>query len=165
MGRWLPAARTLAGAAGYAAVTVTLVTLAPLVLLGGEFVNRRCLGAYLRVMPCGPRRAAALGGRIRVTRVLARASGPGWASLTWTGESLRAGLVPAAFLTHPVWIALTAPARWLLGTGWLPGGPRRPPGGGLPPAGVREPRWPRPGLPAGAIALPEPLPGPWRGPL
>jgi len=60
-------------------------------------------------------------------------------------------------LHNPVWIALTAPARWLFdrlrpraGSG------RRRGGNGPPGAGVREPRRPLPDLPAGAMALPEP---------
>jgi len=61
-------------------------------------------------------------------------------------------------LLNPVWIALTAPARWLLGRLRPLAGNRRGRGGngGPPGAGVREPRRPLPGLPAGAMALPEP---------
>jgi len=61
-------------------------------------------------------------------------------------------------LCNPVWIALTAPARWLLGRLRPLAGNRRGRGGngGPPGAGVREPRRPLPGLPAGAMALPEP---------
>jgi hypothetical protein len=54
-----------------------------------------------------------------------------------------------AIVTSAIWVALSAPLRWArdrLG--------RRKP---LPPgAGVREPRRPRPTLPAAAIALAEP---------
>jgi len=71
----------------------------------------------------------------------------------WAKRRDRAAVV----LTNPVWIALTAPARWLadrlrprVGSG------RRRNGGGDPGAGVREPRRPLPDLPAGAMALPEP---------
>jgi hypothetical protein len=148
------AAGTLLDIIGYTAVTVTVVALTPLVLLGGELVNRHYLGTCHRVMPSGPHRAAEFRDRVHVTRVLARGSGPGWASVTWTGEDLRVGLVPAVFLTNPAWIALTAPARWLLAhLRPLAGRGRR--GGGPPPAGVREPRRPRPDRPAGALELPE----------
>jgi len=63
-----------------------------------------------------------------------------------------------AVLRHPVWIALTAPARWLLDRLRPLAGSRRGRGGngGPPGAGVREPRRPLPDLPAGAMALPEP---------
>jgi hypothetical protein len=59
---------------------------------------------------------------------------------------------------NPVWIALTAPARWLRGRLRPTAGSRRGRGGngGPPGAGVREPRRPLPDLPAGAMALPEP---------
>ena len=48
-----------------------------------------------------------------------------------------------------VWIALMAPLRWA--TGYLGRRKSQP-----PEAGVREPRRPRPTLPAAAIALAEP---------
>jgi hypothetical protein len=62
--------------------------------------------------------------------------------------------------SHPVLIAMTAPERWAidqvrsLSAGGRGFGRRR--GNRPPPAGVREPRRPRPGAPAGAIALAEP---------
>jgi hypothetical protein len=60
------------------------------------------------------------------------------------------------FLANPVWIALTAPSRWILSITRRRirrngGGRRRPPF-----AGVREPRRPKPTLPAAAMALREP---------
>jgi hypothetical protein len=62
-------------------------------------------------------------------------------------------------LANPLWIALTAPARWLLDRVRPRAGGRRGRGGNGPPgAGVREPRRPLPDLPAGAMALPEPGP-------
>src|SRR5437763_1373626 len=56
-------------------------------------------------------------------------------------------------VSNPLWIALTAPARWLLdrASGFGHRGWRGPPA-----AGVREPRRPKPGLPDGSVALAEP---------
>ena len=69
----------------------------------------------------------------------------------------RFGLVARVLLRNPVWIALTAPQRWLLDRLRPRAGGRRGRGGNGPPgAGVREPRRPLPDLPAGAMALPEP---------
>src|SRR5260370_28306241 len=55
-------------------------------------------------------------------------------------------------VSTPLWIALTAPARWLLdrASGFGHWGWRGPPA-----AGVREPRRPKPGLPGGSVALAE----------
>jgi hypothetical protein len=71
----------------------------------------------------------------------------------------RLGGLAEPFLPNPVWIALTAPARWLLDRirPRAGHGRRRGNGNGPPPAGVREPRRPRPDQPAGAMALPEPF--------
>ena len=69
----------------------------------------------------------------------------------------RFGLVARVLLRNPLWIALTAPQRWLLDRLRPRTGGRRGRGGNGPPgAGVREPRRPLPDLPAGAMALPEP---------
>jgi len=68
----------------------------------------------------------------------------------WQRRSFALGLV-----TTPLWIALTAPARFVLDrAGRLPGPRRwrRPPEA----AGVREPRRPRPGPPGQSVALAEP---------
>ena len=65
--------------------------------------------------------------------------------------------VTRVLLRNPVWIALTAPGRWVLDHLRPWAGSRRGRGGNGPPgAGVREPRRPLPDLPAGAMALPEP---------
>jgi len=65
--------------------------------------------------------------------------------------------VAPVLLSNPVWIALTAPGRWILDRLRPRAGGRRGRGGNGPPgAGVREPRRPLPDLPAGAMALPEP---------
>jgi hypothetical protein len=57
-------------------------------------------------------------------------------------------------VSNPLWIALTAPARWL---GDRVSGFGRRGWRGPPAAGVREPRRPKPGLPGGSVALAEPL--------
>jgi hypothetical protein len=54
-----------------------------------------------------------------------------------------------AIAIGPVWVALSAPLRWVKERL-----ARRKPG--PPEAGVREPRRPRPTLPAAAVALAEP---------
>lgn len=80
------------------------------------------------------------------------------------GEPLRRYCLRQHRLTHvtshPVLIAVTAPERWALDQvmGLRSGGrgSGRRPGNGPPPAGVREPRRPKPGAPAGAVALAEP---------
>jgi hypothetical protein len=112
------------------AISLLLIVLAPAVLLGGELVNRRYRRAQL-----GSPSGWVMGRPVRVTR-----------------RPLH------LVLCNPVWIALTAPARWLLGRLRPPAGSRRGRGGngGPPGAGVREPRRPLPDLPAGALALPEP---------
>ena len=75
-----------------------------------------------------------------------------------TGPGLATRAPLRLVLGNPVWIALTAPARWLLGRLRPLAGSRRGRGGngGPPGAGVREPRRPLPDLPAGAMALPQP---------
>src|SRR5690349_18519883 len=104
-------------------VTVLVVVLAPVVLLFGEAVNRR----YRRRLAGFPKPA------------VARA---------WAPRRARAAIV----LNNPVWIALTAPGRWVLDRLRPRVGGRRGRGGNGPPgAGVREPRRPLPDLPAGAM--------------
>jgi hypothetical protein len=56
-------------------------------------------------------------------------------------------------VSNPLWIALTAPARWLLDRASGFGHQGR---SGPPAAGVREPRRPKPGPPGGSVALAEP---------
>ncbi len=115
------------------AVTLLVVALAPAVLLFGEAVNRR----YRRRLAGHPR---SLGARV------------------WGPHPARARA--AIVLSNPVWIALTAPARWLADhlRPRAGSGRRRRGGNGPPGAGVREPRRPLPDLPAAAMALPEPGP-------
>ena len=114
------------GVLAFCAVTLLVVVLAPAVLLFGELVNRRYWRRYA--------------GRATYSR------GVG----VWKG---RVGWT-LVFL-NPVWIALTAPGRWLADRLRPRAGSGRGRGGD-PGAGVREPRRPRPDLPAGAMALPEP---------
>jgi hypothetical protein len=138
---WRGAGRLLASCA----VTLVVLALAPAVLLTGELVNRH----YRRRLSGGRE-------RIRVRRggrVVVRNLGPG---LTLARRDHQ---VARWLLANPLWIALTAPARWLFGRLRPRAGSRRGRGGNGPPgAGVREPRRPLPDLPAGAMALPEPGP-------
>ena len=120
------------------AVTLLVLALAPAVLLAGELVNRHYRGNLLAPRERIPVR--------RGKRVVLRDAGPGRAEYAMFTRDHR---VARRILTNPLWIALTAPARWFLDRIR----PRRPPG-----AGVREPRRPLPDLPAGAMALPEPGP-------
>jgi hypothetical protein len=134
-----------------------VLVLSPLVLAGGELVNRHYLG-QLRVRPARilPERVRGLRrySRDRPVLFLLHLGRPG-VSAADVRCGHRFGRLAFLFLTNPAWIMLTAPARWLVGRLRQNAGHGRrwrPP----PPAGVREPRRPNPGLPAGAIALPEP---------
>jgi hypothetical protein len=135
-------------AVGFGVVCLFVIALSPLVLLAGELVNRHYLGSWRAgaARPLGRRPVAArrlTAGTVRYSRVCSVTSGHRLAPLA------------TPFLVNPLWIALTAPARWLLGRR-RPRAGRRGGGSGRPPAGVREPRRPRPDVPAGVIALPEP---------
>jgi hypothetical protein len=153
MTRWRLTGSVLA----FCAVTLVVLALAPLVLLGGELISRHILrqrrlgtggavlvwvvrgrGARSRAGPALIRR---LPGRIRMPRSEVRVE--------------RTGGLAFRFITNPVWIALTAPARWLSGLFRARAGHGRG-RRGPPPAGVREPRRPRPDQPADVMALPEP---------
>jgi hypothetical protein len=143
--------RLLAGCA----VSLLVIVLAPAVLLFGELVNRR----YWRGMRAG-RDQILVRGRLglRRHRVVVRQLGPRWAVGAASATVHRRGTVARMVLSNPLWIALTAPARWLFDH--LRPRARGRGGNGPPGAGVREPRRPLPDPPAGAIALPEPHPGP-----
>jgi hypothetical protein len=120
-------ARTLV----FCAVTLAVIALAPVIVLVGEPLRRH----YLR-----------------------RLSRPPWR------------VVARVVIANPALIALTAPSRWVIdrvgdlraggsgGRGFGRFGRRGGQSGGdwPPSAGVREPRRPKPDLPAGAIALAEP---------
>jgi hypothetical protein len=121
------------------------VALSPLIVVVGEPLRRYVLArpvarsAWYRV----PRQSGP------VARVAMLSCGPaGTAQVSWRRHRFWMLLV-----SNPVWIALTAPARWLLdrGSGFGYWGRRGPPA-----AGVREPRRPEPGMPGGSIALAEP---------
>jgi hypothetical protein len=147
--------RNLGRALAVGTVTVLIVVLAPAVLLFGELVNRH----YLRGLPPGReripvRRRGRLPGRRG--RVVYRYARPGRAAYALATRDRR---VAGRVLANPLWIALTAPARWLLDRVRPRASGRRGRGGNGPPgAGVREPRRPLPDVPAGAMALPEPGP-------
>ena len=157
MSRWKKAGPAL----GFTLVSLAVAALSPAVLLAGELVNRH----YLHGMRARPARMM-MGRRTRFpwprsaaafTRRYYRHTGPGWISAGDACHGRRFGALAEPFLENPVWIALTAPARWLINrVRPLAGLGRRGNGNGPPPAGVREPRRPRPDQPAGAIALPEP---------
>ena len=147
--------RNLGRALAFGTVTVLVIVLAPAVLVFGELVNRH----YLRgLSPDWDRilvRRRGLPGRRR-GRVVVQHIGPGRAAYAVAARDHK---VARRVLVNPLWIALTAPARWLLDRVRPRAGGRRGGGGNGPPgAGVREPRRPLPDLPAGAMALPEPGP-------
>jgi hypothetical protein len=145
--------RNLGRALTTGTVTVLIIVLAPAVLLFGELVNRH----YLRGLP-GRERIKVRRRRLsrRRARMVVRYAGPGPAAYALATRDRK---VARRVLANPLWIALTAPARWLLGHVRPRAGGRRGRGGNGPPgAGVREPRRPLPDLPAGAMALPEPGP-------
>jgi hypothetical protein len=143
--------RNLGRALATGTATVLVVVFAPAVLLFGELVNRR----YLRGLPVRGQGMRRLGLRGR-SRVAYRYAGQGRVAYAAATPNRR---VARRVLANPLWIALTAPARWLLDRLRPRAGGRRGRGGNGPPgAGVREPRRPLPDLPAAAMALPEPGP-------
>jgi hypothetical protein len=143
--------RALGRPLSFGAVTLLVVAAAPAVLLFGELVNRH----YRRGLRAGRDRVLVRRRWLPGRRMVAvRHPGAGRASYT---VATYQGRVAWRVLANPVWIALTAPARWLFGRVRPRAGGRRG-GNGPPGAGVREPRRPLPDLPAGAMALPEPGP-------
>jgi hypothetical protein len=138
-------------------VSLLVIGMAPVVVLAGELVNRHYLKGLRarpdRILPprfglrCQPRGAR--------WRWLTRYSGGDFVDVSSATGHSRLGRIAAPFLANPLWIALTAPARWIITFARRrirPNGGRR----GPPFAGVREPRRPKPTLPAAAMALPEP---------
>ena len=161
----------------FCGVTLAVIAVAPVIVLAGEplrrYYLRRLNRPPLRMRSgvvqsrYGPQRGvlrrmtwrrhpvarlalAGLGyGRLR------RRSFAGW----------RGGRLGRVIIANPVLIVLTAPGRWTIdrvgalrsgGSGRGFGRFGRRGGNWPPPAGVREPRRPKPGAPAGAIALAEP---------
>jgi hypothetical protein len=146
---------------GFLLVSLAVIAISPAVLLAGEAVNRHYLhGMRARPAPmmAGPRtRFIRRRSVAALVRRRYRRTGPGWVSASDACQGRRFGVLAEPFIANPVWIALTAPARWLIAAVRpLAGRGRRGNGNGPPLAGVREPRRPRPDQPAGAIALPEP---------
>jgi hypothetical protein len=123
------------------AVLLLTVALSPLIVVAGEPLRRRVLarpGGYRVRRPGMSRRTAVF------------SSGP-----VAAGQgSWRRPILWMMVVNNPLWIALTAPSRWLLDRA---SGYRHRRGPGRPPdAGVREPRRPKPSLPGAAVALAEP---------
>jgi hypothetical protein len=140
----------------FGAVSLLVIGTSPVVVVAGELLNRHYLkGLRARPDPALPRLRLTRRSRAARGRRYARYAGSGYVDPFLATSNHRLGWLMAAFLANPVWIALTAPARWLIALtrrrSRHGGGGRRPPY-----AGVREPRRPKPTLPAGAIALPEP---------
>lgn len=152
-------------ALGSGVVSLLVIAVSPVVLLTGELVNRHYLaGVRLRrgsMLPAytfrrlGPPGRIGLRGR-RAERRARRLGSHDMVAVRSTLHDRRLGPLLVAFLTNPVWIALTAPSRWLFDRLRPRVGGRGGNGNGPPGAGVREPRRPLPDLPAGAMALPEP---------
>jgi hypothetical protein len=141
---WRRAGRLLASCA----VTLLVLALAPAVLLAGELVNRH----YLGNLPAARDKILVRRGR----GVVVQDAGTGRDAYAMAAQDHRGA---RRILANPLWLALTAPARWFLDRIRPRAGSRRGRGGNGPPgAGVREPRRPLPDLPAGAMALPEPGP-------
>src|SRR6266851_3050036 len=161
------------------AVTLAVIALAPVIVLVGEplrrYYLRRLSRPALRLRPAEV--LSGVGLRRGVLRRAARRGPPvtgqaraGLGDGTWSpryGVGWRQRGVARVIIANPVLIALTAPGRWAMdrvgglssgGSGRRGLGRRGGQGGGNwpPPAGVREPRRPKPAAPAGAIALAEP---------
>jgi hypothetical protein len=140
------------------AVTLIVVAVSPAVLLCGELINRHYLGQLQarprRILPGRAARRLRRHPANRPAVFLRHLGRPGIPiSDVYLGH--KTGPLALRFITNPVWIVLTAPARWIADRLRLRTGHGRG-RGGPPSAGVREPRRPRPDQPAGAMALREP---------
>ncbi len=133
-----------------AAACLLIVAFSPVIVVAGESLRRYVLAgpAAVSAPPRWHRVRRCPGPGARVAR---RAPGPP----RRVRRSWRRRRFLMLLISNPLYIALTAPARWLLdragGMGHGPWRGRRPPA-----VGVREPRRPKPGQPGGAIALAEP---------
>jgi len=131
-----------------AAALLLTVAFAPLIMVAGEPLRRYIL-ARPTARPPGPGWHRTLRRSRPGTQAAMISHGPeGTVQVFW-----RRSRFWLLVVSNPLWIALTAPARWLLdrASGFGDRGWRGPPG-----AGVREPRRPKPGLPGGSVALAEP---------
>ncbi len=159
----------------FCTVTLAVIAVAPVIVLVGEplrrYYLRRLSPPPLPMRPAGAlsrfglrrgvlrrtaRRGRPVTGQARVG--LGDGRLPPRSSAGWRRRSLA-----RVIIANPVLIALTAPERWAIDqVGGLSSGGRgfgrfgRRGGNWPPPAGVREPRRPKPTAPAGAIALAEP---------
>jgi hypothetical protein len=126
-----------------AAVLLLTVALSPLIVVAGEPLRRHVLARVGRhqVRRHGTSQRTAVFSYGRAEAVQA----------SWRRHGLGLWVV---LVSNPLWIALTAPSRWLLDR--VSGHRRRGWRGSPPAAGVREPRRPKPGLPSAAVALAEP---------
>jgi hypothetical protein len=133
-----------------AAACLFIVAFSPLIVVAGESLRRYVLAGPV-ALPARPRWHRVRRPQGPGVRPARRAPGPPRS----VGRSWRRRRFLMLLISNPLYIALTAPARWLadraggLGRGRWRG--RQPPA-----AGVREPRRPKPGLPSGAVALAEP---------
>jgi len=131
-----------------AAVLLTLA-FSPLIVVAGEPLRRYVLARQPTARPALPGWYRALKPTRPGARMARVSSGPARITVVfWRRHGFWLLLV-----SNPLWIALTAPARWLLDRAGGLGRQGRP---GPPTAGVREPRRPKPGLPSGSVALAEP---------
>lgn len=133
------------------------VTLSPLVVVAGEPLRRYVMArpSAMLARPVTRQGWPAPSRRHGQGRWPSRTTGlrPRSADRWWRRRQFLLLLV-----SNPLWIALTAPARWLLDRAAISGrrsggrsGRSRPPD-----SGVREPRRPRPDLPGSPVALAEP---------
>jgi len=131
-----------------AAALLLTVALAPVIMVAGEPLRRHVL-ATPTARPSRPGWNRTLRRSRPGTQAAMISHGPaGGVQVFWPRPRFWLLVV-----RNPLWIALTAPARWLLdrASGFGHQGWRGPPA-----AGVREPRRPKPGLPGGSVALAEP---------
>ena len=133
-----------------AAACLLIVAFSPLIVVAGESLRRYVLAGPV-ALSAQPRWHRVRRPQGAGARPALRVPGPPRS----VRRSWRRHRLLMLLISNPLYIALTAPARWLvdradgLGRGRWRG--RRPPA-----AGVREPRRPKPGLPSGAVALAEP---------
>jgi len=152
----------------FCGVTLAVIALAPVVVLAGEPLRRY----YLRPLNRTPLRMRSgvvqsrYGSQREVLRRMTRRGRPVTGhALAGPGDGWRGRSLVLVIIANPVLIVLTAPGRWTIdrvgalrsgGSGRGLGRFGRRGGDWPPPAGVREPRRPKPTAPASAVALAEP---------